>query len=125
MSNVCFIRTFEMNTATHQSAAEEHSSAETRRRVLEAAEQLFAVRGIEAVSIRDITHAAGVNLAAINYHFGTKQGLAAEVFKHCLGPLNAKRLELLDEVEAPGQRPDAETGGGPRSHDPSGGGARF
>src|SRR5579863_2723070 len=80
--------------------AEEHSSAETRRRVLAAAEQLFAERGIEGVSIRDITNAAHVNLAAINYHFGTKQGLAAEVFKHCLAPLNAKRLELLDKLEA-------------------------
>ena len=81
-------------------ATEEHSSAETRRRVLDAAEQLFAERGIKGVSIRDITQAAGVNLAAINYHFGTKQGLAAEVIKHCLDPLNEKRLQLLDEVEA-------------------------
>jgi AcrR family transcriptional regulator len=90
--------------------AEEHSSAETRRRVLAAAEQLFAERGIEGVSIRDITQAADVNLAAINYHFGTKQGLAAEVFKHVLGPLNAKRLELLDEVErkAGGRPPKLE-----------------
>ena len=84
---------------THN-AAEEHSSAETRRRVLTAAEKLFAERGIEGVSIRDITNAADVNLAAINYHFGTKQALAAEVIKHCIGPLNAKRLELLNEVEA-------------------------
>jgi AcrR family transcriptional regulator len=78
---------------------EEHSSAETRQSVLEAAEKLFAERGIEGVSIRDITQAANVNLAAINYHFGSKQALTAEVFKHCLGPLNARRLELLDEVE--------------------------
>lgn len=80
--------------------AEEASSAETRKRVLEAAEKLFALRGIEGVSIRDITQAAGVNLAAINYHFGTKNALAAEVFKLCIDPLNARRLELLDNVEA-------------------------
>lgn len=79
---------------------EEPSSAETRQRIIDAAEKLFALRGIEAVSIRDITQAAGVNLAAINYHFGTKTGLAAEVFKQCIDPLNARRLELLDEVEA-------------------------
>ncbi|MGH8023590.1 MAG: TetR/AcrR family transcriptional regulator, partial [Limisphaerales bacterium] len=80
--------------------AEEHSSLETRQRIIEAAESLFARRGIEGVSIRDITRAAGVNLAAINYHFGTKSALAAEVFKHCIDPLNARRLELLDAVEA-------------------------
>jgi len=95
-----------MNATTHSNAAEEQSSAETRRRVLVAAEKLFAERGIEGVSIRDITQAAGVNLAAINYHFGTKQGLAAEVFKHCLGPLKDKQLQLLEVVEAKaGDRP--------------------
>lgn len=57
------------------------------------------MRGVEAVSIRDITQAAGVNVAAINYHFKTKHGLAAEVFKRCIDPLNARRLELLDQVE--------------------------
>ena len=85
---------------------EEPSSAETRNRIIEAAEKLFAVRSIEGVSIRDITKAAGVNLAAINYHFGTKQALAAEVIKLCIDPVNARRLELLDEVEkAAGEKP--------------------
>lgn len=79
--------------------AGEASSAETRQRIIDAAEKLFAFRGIEAVSIRDITKAAGVNLAAINYHFGTKAKLAAEVFKKNIDPLNIRRLELLDEVE--------------------------
>ena len=78
---------------------EEQSSFETRQRIVEAAEKLFARRGIEGVSTRDITKAAGVNLAAINYHFGTKSALAAEVFKHCIDPLNVRRLELLDRVE--------------------------
>jgi AcrR family transcriptional regulator len=78
---------------------EEQSPFETRQRIVEAAEKLFARRGIEGVSIRDITKAAGVNLAAINYHFGTKSALAAEVFKHCIDPLNVRRLELLDRVE--------------------------
>jgi len=79
--------------------SEEQASAETRKRVIDAAEKLFAHRGIEGVSIRDITRAAGVNLTAINYHFGTKNALAAEVFKHCIDPLNERRLVLLDEVE--------------------------
>lgn len=91
--------------------AEEQSSLETRQRIIEAAENLFARRGIEGVSIRDITRAAGVNLAAINYHFGTKSALAAEVFKHCIDPLNARRLELLDAVEgrAGGHAPGLES----------------
>jgi AcrR family transcriptional regulator len=89
---------------------EEHSSAETRQRIIKAAEKLFALRGVEAVSIREITQAAAVNLAAINYHFGTKSGLAAEVFKDCITPLNARRLELLDRAEksAGRQRPELE-----------------
>jgi len=49
---------------------------------------LFAERGIEAVSIRDITRAAGANLAAINYHFGTKQELVGEIFSRRLTPLS-------------------------------------
>ncbi len=89
---------------------EEHSPAETRQRILDAAERLFALRGVGAVSIRDITQAAGVNVAAINYHFKTKHGLAAEVFKRCIDPLNARRLELLDAVEtrAGGKLPELE-----------------
>ena len=74
-------------------------AAETRGRVLDAAERLFAERGIEAVSIRDITRAAKANLAAINYHFGTKQELVAEIFSRRLTPLSRERLALLDEVE--------------------------
>lgn len=86
----------------------DHAPDETRQRIIEAAERLFALRGVEAVSIRDITQAAGVNLAAINYHFGTKYGLAGEVFKHCIDPLNERRLELLDVVEKKaGSKPPA------------------
>ena len=88
-----------MSVRSQAKGGEEQSSVETRQRIIGAAEKLFAMRGIEGVSIRDITKAAGVNLAAINYHFGTKSALAAEVFKHCIDPLNARRLELLDEVE--------------------------
>jgi AcrR family transcriptional regulator len=77
--------------------------AETRERVLDAAERLFAERGIEAVSIRDITRVAGANLAAINYHFGTKQELVTEIFSRRLTPLNQQRLALLDAAEQKAQ----------------------
>ena len=85
--------------AVENKVAEESSAIETRRRLMDAAEQLFAQHGIAAVSVRDITRAASVNLAALNYHFGTKHQLAAEIFKRCLEPLNAKRLEMLDALE--------------------------
>lgn len=53
----------------------------TRDRILDQAERLFAVKGYEAVSIREITGAAKSNLAAVNYHFGNKQNLYLEVFR--------------------------------------------
>jgi AcrR family transcriptional regulator len=77
--------------------SEVHS--ETRLRVLDTAERLFADKGLGAVSVRDITQAAGVNLGAINYHFGTKEALIAEVFERRLIPLNQARLAQLDALE--------------------------
>jgi AcrR family transcriptional regulator len=78
--------------------------AETKDRILDAAERLFAERGIEGVSIRDIIRVAEVNLAAINYHFGTKQALASAVFSRRLGPLNERQLALLDAAEKKANR---------------------
>jgi len=60
---------------------------ETRDRLLEEAEPLFAERGFEATSVRDITAAAGANLAAVNYHFGGKDKLYREVFRRRLTAL--------------------------------------
>ena len=81
-------------------------TAETKERILDTAERLFADRGFEATSIRDITSAAEVNLASINYHFRTKQELIAAVFIRRVGPINQRRLELLAEIEQKtGQKP--------------------
>lgn len=74
-------------------------TAETKERILDTAERLFAERGFEATSIRDITGAAEVNLASINYHFRTKQELIAAVFVRRVGPINQRRMELLAEIE--------------------------
>jgi len=63
----------------------------TRERILVEAETLFAEKGYEAVSIREITGAAECNLAAVNYHFGTKQNLYLEVFRECWVP-RARRI---------------------------------
>lgn len=79
--------------------AEERSPAATRERVLDVAERLFAERGSDAVSIRDITGEAGANLGAINYHFGTKEKLVEAVIERRIVPLSQERLRALDNVE--------------------------
>ena len=74
-------------------------AASTKDILLDTAECLFATRSVEAVSIRDITKEAGVNLAAIHYHFGCKADLVKAVFLRRLVPLDRRRAELLDELE--------------------------
>jgi AcrR family transcriptional regulator len=61
--------------------------------------RLFADRGFAESSLRRITAEAGVNLAAVNYHFGSKEALIAEVFDRLVAPVNAERLQRLDEIE--------------------------
>lgn len=73
---------------------------DTRERILDVAERLFGERGFPATPLRDITTEAGVNVASVNYHFGSKEALLAEVLERRLKPINARRLELLDAVEA-------------------------
>ena len=78
----------------------------TRGALLDAAERLFAARGLDTVSVRDITRAARANLGAINYHFGTRRGLIAAVFARRMEPLMQARLAALDALEvAAGDRP--------------------
>jgi AcrR family transcriptional regulator len=72
---------------------------ETRARILDAAEALFTAHGFEATSMRMITGQAGVNLAAVNYHFGSKDALIQEVFRRRLTELNRRRLAALDAAE--------------------------
>jgi AcrR family transcriptional regulator len=74
------------------------ATADTRERILQAAEGLFAEHGFDAVSMRDITALANVNLAAVNYHFGSKQALLAEVFAIRANALVAERLKLLETL---------------------------
>ena len=72
---------------------------DTRGRILDAAERLFAEQGIAASSVRAITREAGVNLAAVSYHFGSKEGLVHEVLDRRLGPLHRERRLRLEQVE--------------------------
>ena len=73
-------------------------SEATRQKILDVAEILFAERGFHSVSIRDITAAAGVDVALVNYHFGGKQLLFETVFMRRAEVLNAERLRRLDAV---------------------------
>ena len=89
----------------------ERSSA-TRERLLDVAERLFARRGLDAVSVRDITQAAGANLGAITYHFGTMRKLIVAVFDRRMAPLTRQRLEALDAMEKAAGEGSVAAGGG-------------
>ncbi|MCC6869795.1 MAG: TetR family transcriptional regulator [Burkholderiales bacterium] len=78
--------------------------AATKDRILDAAEALFMEHGFEATSLRLITQAAGVNLAAVNYHFGSKEELFEAVLTRRLDPMNQQRLARLDRCEAAAAR---------------------
>lgn len=75
------------------------STPETKDRIISAAERLFAERGYAGTSLRTVTSEAGVNLAAVHYHFGTKDALLRAVFDRRVGPVNKQRLQRLDELE--------------------------
>jgi len=76
------------------------NQADTKQRILDAAEYLFAQNGYRGTSLRTITGKAKVNLAAVNYHFGSKKTLVEEVIKRRLLPLNSVRKKRLEEVKA-------------------------
>lgn len=79
---------------------------DTRERILETAERLFAENGFEGASVRAITTDAQVNLAALHYHFGSKDQLIEAVFERRLTPLNRERLRRLSDLESfYGQQP--------------------
>jgi len=72
----------------------------TKDRILDAAEMLFAVEGLSRTSLRAITARAGVNVAAIHYHFGSRDKVLEAVFARRVAPANAERLAWLDRLEA-------------------------
>src|SRR5438876_11141320 len=82
---------------------------ETRTRILDAAEELFMLHGFEGTSMRLLTTKAGVNLAAVNYHFGSKHALIEAVFRRRLDPMNVARIAELAKLEAqePASSPEA------------------
>jgi AcrR family transcriptional regulator len=72
---------------------------ETRQKILDTAEQLFAANGYEATSLRQVIAAAGVNLAAVHYHFGAKQDLLDAIVLRKANPVNELRIAAIDAVE--------------------------
>lgn len=80
------------------------STGDTKSRVIAAATHLFATKGMENVFVRELTSVAGVNLAAVNYHFGSKEALSEAVLHAVAASVNARRLanlrKVLDEAES-------------------------
>lgn len=72
---------------------------DTRGALLRAATFVFADRGFDAATLREVTRVAGANLAAVNYHFRSKDELLRLTLEHCLGPLNVARLEAIRACE--------------------------
>jgi len=98
-----------LGTPHLKSAITSEPSPGTRERLLDAAEKLFAARGYRAASVREITAEARCNLAAVNYHFGSKSFLYGEVFRRRMKSLREQRIRsvrrALDEA---GDRADLE-----------------
>ena len=86
--------------------------SDTKTRILDAAEEFFAENGYQSTTLRRITAAAKVNLAAVNYHFGSKEALLKAVFERRLIPLNETRtreiMAVIEEAKAGGITPSVE-----------------
>lgn len=83
-----------------EGAETERTGADTKARLLDVAEELFATQGISNTSLRSITSAADANLASVNYHFGSKDALIKAVFARRIGPINEERMRMLDAIES-------------------------
>lgn len=82
-----------------------NEKVDTKSRILDAAEKLFGKNGFDATSLRDITAEAQVNLAAVNYHFQSKESLIDAVLARRIEPVSRQRMEMLD---AAGLHPTVE-----------------
>jgi AcrR family transcriptional regulator len=82
----------------HEAPETEEAQAATKAAVFSAAERLFALNGFQNVSVRDVTAEAGVNLASVNYHFGSKDALLFEIFRKRTAELNRERARMLHEA---------------------------
>ncbi len=76
------------------------SGQATRERIMDAADRMFGARGFRGTSLRALTREAGVNLAAVNYHFGSKHELLRSTLSRHVEAINAQRIARLDVLEA-------------------------
>ena len=74
--------------------------ADTKEKILDTAQRLIGDQGYSATSVRHIVAEAQVNLAAIHYHFGSKEDLLSAIIRRKADPVNAQRMALLDRMEA-------------------------
>ncbi|MDD7909659.1 MULTISPECIES: TetR/AcrR family transcriptional regulator [Pseudovibrio] len=86
----------------------DHSELGTRGRLLDSAERLLAEKGLASTSVRMITEHAGANVAAVNYHFGSKEDLVRAVLKRRLRDIDDMRIQRLDALEVGGRKPSQE-----------------
>ena len=89
-----------IKTVNRPEGAPDSATSDTRERIFVAAERLFAERGFDGVSVRDIVEAAEANLAAVSYHFGSKGELLLSIFRKRTKEMNRERLTLLRDAEA-------------------------
>ena len=85
------------------------SNDNTKERILAAAEKLFAEKGYNGVSVREITQEAGCNLAAVNYHFGNKKNLYFDIFRYLIVPQITEIREHFEETLAREKEINLET----------------
>lgn len=86
-----------LNQALHGMSTAQFS---TKDRILNAAEGLFAQQGFAGTSLREVTSRADVNIAAVNYHFGSKENLINEVFRRRMDEMSEARISLLEQAVA-------------------------
>jgi len=93
-------------TVNHECQTQE--CEDTRDRILAAAQKLFADKGFDGTSVRDITTEAACNVASVNYHFGGKDNLYLETFRSMLVVLRDQRLAVIGELMARDPAPTLE-----------------
>lgn len=90
------------STVQQHHLSQSELGAQTRERLLDAAERLFAEKGFAATSVRDITAAAASNIAAVNYHFGGKYNLYNEVFRRRMAAIREQRIASIRQSTGEG-----------------------
>lgn len=98
-----------MSTSSLDQTAKPARKENTKTKLIRAAERLFAENGLGAVSVRDITRAAGArNESALHYHFGSKEALIRAVFADRISDIDSKRLALIADLDRSGSAQDVQ-----------------